>query len=278
MKIITCICCGEETAKRTKGHQKYCPACSELKDIERKKRWAQANGRKYEYDPEKQKVRNANQRSKAIENGIKISNENRNSITWPADIDDDLDMIIRVAVPFEYGFSKNAAWSFAKKGHVFLKENHRNLREMLAYSIKQASKNVNWYEDRVWIDIFVQKPNHKGDAINVVDGVCDAVKVAIGIDDRWFSIRKLDWEIVKENPMLYVGIGQKSDEDKRVCSLCGRILPLGMFTKNSRDKLGRSRECQECSRVRDAEKRKRIKNKSIGGYEHEIDDKQITLK
>ena len=76
--------------------------------------------------------------------------------------------------------------------------------------------------------------------------MCDAIKKAIKIDDRWFCIRRLDWEIIKTNPKLYVGVGQTSNEDVRICSYCGRILPLDRFIKDNKNRLGVRRECNEC--------------------------------
>ena len=104
--------------------------------------------------------------------------------------------------------------------------------------------------NKVWIDILVQKPNHKGDAVNVVDLVCDAVKDAIDrVDDRWFCIRRLDWQIVKGDPRLFVGVGQDSDEDCQVCSYCGQIKPLPEFNAARNQPLGVGRECKACRRA-----------------------------
>jgi hypothetical protein len=93
--------------------------------------------------------------------------------------------------------------------------------------------------NKVWIDILVQKPNHKG----------DAVKDTLPVDDRWFCIRRLDWEIVKDNPRLFVGIGQESDENCQVCSCCGQIKPFLEFNRRKYHRLGIGRECRERRRM-----------------------------
>lgn len=103
-----------------------------------------------------------------------------------------------------------------------------------------------WFDGKVWIDIFVEKPNGRSDAINVVDLVCDAVKVAIDVDDRWFAIRRLDWSIVKIDPRMIVKVSQSVSEHHRACSYCGRILPLTEFGKHASDRRGRGRECKAC--------------------------------
>lgn len=105
-------------------------------------------------------------------------------------------------------------------------------------------------QNRVWLDILVQKPNQRGDAVNFVDLICDAAKSAIGIDDRWFSIRRLDWQIVKDDPKIYIGIGQEDVPAVQACSSCGRLLPFSEFHKNTRLQNGVSRNCKECSSAR----------------------------
>ncbi len=122
------------------------------------------------------------------------------------------------------------------------------MREAIISRLRQGLHCVRIAHNKVWLDILVQKPNHKGDAVNVVDLICDAVKEAVGVDDRWFSIRRLDWEIVKENPRLFVGIGQDSDVDSQVCSYCGQIKPFEEFGQRKRSRLGIGRECRECRR------------------------------
>lgn len=119
-------------------------------------------------------------------------------------------------------------------------------RDEIATSIRIGLKDRHVAHNKVWIDILVQKPNHRGDAINVVDLVCDAVKDAVPVDDRWFCIRRLDWEIVKDDPQLIIGIGQETTEDAQVCSFCGQIKPLDAFNKDKRQSLGVGHECREC--------------------------------
>jgi hypothetical protein len=82
--------------------------------------------------------------------------------------------------------------------------------------------------------------------VNVVDLVCDAVKDATGLDDRWYSIRCVDWQIVKVDPMLFVGLGQEDVGDAQACSTCGRLLGFDAFGKKSGTPNGIERVCREC--------------------------------
>src|SRR6185369_15395721 len=151
-----------------------------------------------------------------------------------------------VAIPFSYAASKNHIYGMTRRGHKYLRKEAVAFQQELEFKIKAALRDTKVAHNKVWIDILVQKSNHRGDAVNVLDLVCDAAKRAVGVDDRWFSIRRLDWQITKTDPKIFVGVSQDSDIDCQVCSYCGRILPLDSFCKDRDAKLGVSRECKEC--------------------------------
>lgn len=159
----------------------------------------------------------------------------------------DLIWLVRIAVPFSYAASKNHIYAMRSRGHVALRKESRHIKESIAEAIC-AAVDGRVVHNKVWIDILVQKPDHRGDAVNVVDLVCDGIKEGIGVDDRWFSIRRLDWEVVKEQGQLIIGVGQTSSEHCQVCSYCGQIKPLDQFNKNKHSPLGVGRECRECRR------------------------------
>lgn len=157
--------------------------------------------------------------------------------------------MLRVMVPFSYATSKNHIYALRNQGHLFLRKESRAKRQEITLTICDGLSDRKVAHNKLWIDILVQKPNHRGDAINVVDLVCDAVKDAVPVDDRWFCIRRLDWEIVKEEPQLIIGIGQETNDDAQVCSYCGQIKLLSEFNKDKGNPLGVGRECRECRRV-----------------------------
>lgn len=243
--VIICIMCGKETPLRapSKKQQKYCPKCSAKADSIRKEKWRQKKGYKKSYDIEERKSK----RRRCREFGLRINRSIRRDKDWINDVYN-FRKEIRVTMPFTFILSKNAIYRPRAGGHVYLREQVKQARNQLALLIRAASSRcgIEWYEGKVWIDILVQKPGHQGDAVNVIDTVMDAITDAIGIDDRWFCIRRLDWDIVKEEPEIIVGIAQEVTEHHRPCSYCGRILPLNKFTKNRNDRLGVGRECKDC--------------------------------
>lgn len=152
----------------------------------------------------------------------------------------------RISVPFSYAASKNNIYAMRRSGQLMLRRESKELRKKICLAMKAKLYGRKIAHNKVWIEILVQKPNHKGDAVNVVDLVCDALKDAIPVDDRWFSIRILDWHIIKEDPKLYIAIGQETDEDAQVCSYCGLIKSLDHFHKDKRSPIGVGRECNLC--------------------------------
>lgn len=237
--VLTCTDCGATVLRRS-PNQMYCPECSGKRDTERKAGWAKRNPQTPRPDAY------ARQRSAVVAGGVERSVDNRVGIAWMDGVsDDDFRQLVRVAIPFDWAASKNAVWRNGRGGHVYARAEGVAVREQLASKIKHAGGE--WFQGKVWIDIFVEKPNHRGDATNVVDLVCDAVKDAIGVDDRWYSLRRVDWAIVKTDPKIYVGVAQAVDEHHQACSHCGRVLTLDEFGSNRSTKTGRSRVCRDCS-------------------------------
>lgn len=224
-KMIHCLRCGAEVVRLSPNHR-YCNVCSQ--------KWATLNHRRREL---------------AREAGLQTNKAAKRSIFWCDEPTTGLVWTIRVLVPFSYSASKNYIHQLARSRHVFVNQKSKRKRAEITAAIRNGLQNRKVAHNKLWIDILVQKPNHRGDAINVVDLICDAVKDAVPVDDRWFCIRRLDWEIVKEDPQLIIGIGQESTEDAQVCSFCGQIKPLDAFNKDKRQALGVGHECRECRRV-----------------------------
>lgn len=243
---VICAQCKQRAFKAKSRRHLYCPECSQERDIERKRVWSQRNPQPH--DPERQKAYREAKRERLVAAGAAASPSR--GMAWGPSDPIDLEWIVRVAMPFDYTMSKNAIWRSVGAGHVVLRQESRTAREVLALRISQAMGARRPVQSRIWLDIMVEKPNQRGDAINVVDFVADAVKDAIGIDDRWFSIRRLDWAVVKTDPQLYVGIGQEVGAvPSQVCSYCGQVLPFEAFSVNRSTKSGRSRTCVPCSKA-----------------------------
>lgn len=161
------------------------------------------------------------------------------------------------SVPFAPEMSKNRRWSNNGKSVVYLSDAVRRYQDMLIATTKEALRGRRVANNKVWVSLFVQKPNHRFDAINAVDTICDAIKHAVGIDDRWFCLDRVDWEIKKLDPEIYIRISQESADDALACSHCGLIAPVADFPKRSDGPFGHSRVCRSCISILQAHARKR---------------------
>lgn len=225
--------------------QKYCKKCGEEngKEIKRKS-WA----KKYPNYKDGILKRLKSNVSAARLRGIKKSVDNK--------FDEDFEIVpklvwkVRIKYPFTYDLSKNSIWRNTGRGYVFLRAESRKAKEEIGRLLlaKIKENNIKIARNKIWLKLLVEKPNHRGDAINVVDLVSDAIKEVVGVDDRWFSFRGIDWRVVKENPEICIEIGQESLIDAQVCSYCGRILSLEHFSRHRTATLGYGRECKECVR------------------------------
>jgi hypothetical protein len=239
---LLCGDCGAATPRKSPS-QRYCPTCSNTRQAERQRKWAREN-----YLPDKAgtALLAAKLKSRTTAKGIEISRQEASSM---ADVmrQIDLEWLVRIRLPFDWAGSKNHIYAMRSQGHVALRERSKAFRDLVGWKLKQALVGQAIKNNKVWLDIFVQKPNQRGDCVNFVDMICDAVKRVIGVDDRWFSLRRVDWEICKDEPSIFIGIGQEIGvQDAIACSSCGRILPLESFPLNRSAKIGRTRNCREC--------------------------------
>lgn len=246
---IVCASCGVPAEKRG-NYQKYCVGCSEKKSMERKSAWQKVNKKKLTRE-ELDRLAITRKNETAIQRvaGIKTSQAYSTGILSAHSEEPALEWLVRFSVPYMQSASKNYIFGFGgSTGHVYKRRESAQYQEMVSLKAREAVRKFKVYQNKVWIDLFVQKPNHKSDPINVIDLVADGIKLGIGVDDRWFAIRRLDWEIVKEDPKIYIGIGQEAMFDARACSYCGQILPLDQFPPHKGNPGGHDRVCYPCKR------------------------------
>jgi hypothetical protein len=148
-------------------------------------------------------------------------------------------------MPFVQHLSKNALPALITKHGkpaTIVQEEIVELRNRFAWEVQAAlaALGAKWPKSKTWVDFVVQKPNHRSDAVNVIDTLCDALKVGLGVDDRWFAIGLLDWEIVKAEPQVFVQVSTEATEEMTNCTFCGLLAPASEFR-------GHKRVCPECA-------------------------------
>lgn len=237
---MNCTECGVETP-RNGPTQKYCPECSAVKNQERSKRHSHATGkRKYEES-----------RAKWADAGALLSEMERIELHQYEPRMPKLIWRRQIEVDFSWAGSKNHIFSTARGGsHLYMRSEASYMRAHIKEKIIAAVAEQRIVQNKIWIDAFIQKPRQNGDAVNFVDLICDALKEALLVDDRWFSIWYWDWQIVKRAPKIFIGVGQESDADVQACSSCGRLLTFEKFQRNRATFHGIGRNCRECQKVK----------------------------
>ena len=241
---MMCERCGADI-ERASSVQKYCRPCSDIRDRERKNIYALDKGR----------AKLSAEHAAWKERGAEISKSERLPLFKSLPSKPNLIWYHRIAVPFSWSGSKNHIFSNTASGHTFMRDEARYYRHAITERLRSNFNEQDLRINKLWIDIFVQKPSNRGDATNFLDLVCDAIKDAIPLDDRWYSVQSIDWQIVKHNPMIYVGIGQEDVPNVQACSTCGRLLEFHHFQRNRTAVNGVGRVCRECQSVTRANKR-----------------------
>jgi len=242
--IIECLDCKSPFRKRSSRHFR-CDKCRVDKKREIKRAWAAENPPAPEYVRAREAVR--------VERAIaaaKITSKSQAIGMGDLSAPINLAWHIWVSVPFNWNGSKNASHNMRAGGGFYTKPAMKAFRDGIIAEVRSSlsASAVRIAQNKIWIDIFVQKNSNKGDAVNFVDGVCDALKKALDLDDRWFSIRRVDWQIVKNDGAIFIGFGQESTVDVQSCHRCGRILEMTNFYKSRGNKSGFGRECKDCAR------------------------------
>jgi hypothetical protein len=106
---------------------------------------------------------------------------------------------IEIIFPLDWKLSKNQAFYFTTENGRAVKHKdfaHSQLQKDIEMLVRAQKNLKGWKPEKkkTWLSIHVYKKNHTGDGINLLDGIADAVKKAVGIDDCWFS-SLTDWTI-----------------------------------------------------------------------------------
>ncbi|HKZ60548.1 MAG TPA: hypothetical protein VJ547_11995 [Candidatus Thermoplasmatota archaeon] len=244
-KTIICMECGKRAPRRSPYHM-YCAVCRPEVNY---RLWRAATRRRRKKDPGMDR-RNAEWRRNAYD-AAKGYGRQKNLTTTTSPMKffrrpgPNLIAYHCVSFPFLPVLSKNRMYGRAANNHnrIYMRDNHRLARDGLEVAISSSLNGTRPPTGKIWIDLFVQKPSMNTDAVNFVDAVCDALAKVTGVDDRWYSIRSLDWEIVHENPCLYVGFGWEHETEQCSCLACGRLFEPA---KGAGRKVGSRRSCLDC--------------------------------
>lgn len=108
--------------------------------------------------------------------------------------------------------SKNARIAQGKR-RFFIKPEAKAAEARLEREMRTALKGIKWYNQKVYLDIYVYKARTNTDAINFIDVLADCLKRVIMVDDRWFAIKSCDWELDRANPHIVLKLYQPTRKD-----------------------------------------------------------------
>lgn len=123
-----------------------------------------------------------------------------------------MEKTISISLPYVPEIGKNKMKGFAH-GRFYTKPEYKDAVQSVADIVRAESKNkgIRWSEKKTWIGIYFQKPRLKSDVANLIDGLCDGIKVGIGVDDCYFSI-VADFDYNKDKPP-FVDLTISQDEN-----------------------------------------------------------------
>jgi hypothetical protein len=122
---------------------------------------------------------------------------------------------LTLEVELDWNLSKNKSKTKNKyTGQIVYNANQskiNELKDIVFYLSKSNSMEGKFiFQSKTWVFITVYKKSNRGDVSNFVDGIADAIKKAIGIDDCYFSF-VLDY-VVDKNEKIVITILQENDK------------------------------------------------------------------
>jgi len=115
---------------------------------------------------------------------------------------------IKIEVPYDSVLSKNRMYVFTRKSQYRKIPNsqHEKAKDYITTLFRsKLSNNPHPQKSKTYIDVVAFKPNMRGDASNLIDGICDAIKKCFNFDDNYFS-GSWDWFIDKKNPRIEITV------------------------------------------------------------------------
>lgn len=113
-----------------------------------------------------------------------------------------------VSCTYSSALSKNARLAKSFRGRIYIKPEAKAAEAVLHGELTQGLQGVKLYTNRIYLDLMIHKPRNTVDAINFLDAVADVLKKVIGVDDKWYSVKCIDWTLSKDDPKIVVKLYQ----------------------------------------------------------------------
>lgn len=108
-------------------------------------------------------------------------------------------------IPYDPHLSKNKRYAFYKSKHK--SPEHKNAQKMVTLSyLKEARFFKAPKKGKFWVGYTWYRESMRGDAINFLNPICDAIKTCLDFDDNYFCVSFIEWEIDKKKPRIEIEI------------------------------------------------------------------------
>jgi hypothetical protein len=118
---------------------------------------------------------------------------------------------ITIEIPLDWELSKNR--KFIGRTKKVLNPKYKKIKEWISWAIRAENleKKIIFDKNKIWIKILVFK-GLRGDAHNLIEGILDAIKTEIEVDDNYYSVL-CDYEISKSRKII-ISIQQIKSNEK----------------------------------------------------------------
>jgi hypothetical protein len=104
-------------------------------------------------------------------------------------------------------------WRTNRQGKIYLNPTAAREMNSIATQLIANYAGPQWQKGKIYVAIIVHRPDLRSDPCNFIDTICDAVKRATGVDDRYYAVR-LDWIHDKQEPRIEIAVWQRLKEEQ----------------------------------------------------------------
>lgn len=118
--------------------------------------------------------------------------------------------LLNTTVTYSSFLSKNSRIGSSYRGKIYIKKEAKAAEAALHRELTSAVKaaRIKFYDNRIYLDIFVYKARSNTDSINFIDVIADVLKDVIKVDDAWYGIKSCDWALDRNNPRIIIKLFQ----------------------------------------------------------------------
>ena len=101
--------------------------------------------------------------------------------------------------------SKNR-WIGIRNGRIYTTNEFKDYLIICGQYLMTQGVKREWKEGKIIINIWVRTPRNNYDSHNIIPALCDALEDYLGINDKWFLPRIMDFEVRPDNSGIDVEI------------------------------------------------------------------------